>query len=54
MVIIKVIDKPYFNEKGLILCVNHALLGFYLCQSRKHKSIKFKKKNDLGYNLSLC
>ena len=26
----------YFNNKSLIVYVNHVLLGFYLCQSRIH------------------
>ena len=24
-------------NKSLMMCVNHALLGFYLCQSRRQK-----------------
>ena len=33
--------KQYFNNKSLILFVNHVLLGFYLCQSRIHKYYGF-------------
>ena len=34
--------KFYFNSnKALIVYVNHALLGFYSCQSRKHKYYGF-------------
>ena len=33
--------KQYFNNKSLILFVNHVLLGFYLCQSRIHKYYRF-------------
>ena len=33
--------KQYFNDKSLIVYVNHELLGFYLCQSRTHKYYEF-------------
>ena len=31
----------YFNNKSLIVYVNHVLLGFYLCQSKIHKYYGF-------------
>ena len=40
MIIMNPIKKLYFNNnESLIVYINHALLGFYLCQFRKY-SIK--------------
>ena len=30
-------EAVFNNNKSLIKCVNHALIGFYLCQSGMHK-----------------
>ena len=35
------LKKQYFNNKNLIVYVNHVLLGFYLSQPRIHKYYGF-------------
>ena len=36
--------KLYFNSnKSLIVCVNHSLLGIYICQFKIHKCYGFNK-----------
>ena len=35
------LKKQYFNNKSLIVYVNHVLLGFYLYWSRIHKYYGF-------------
>ena len=53
-------QKLYFNNnKSLVVCVNYALLGFYLCHFRRHesrfnsvqlKTYQTKKISCLTYN----
>ena len=52
----KQIIQAYFNQKSLVVSVNHAWLGFYLCQSviNKYYGINNANLNQIYFlNISL-
>ena len=39
------LEECKYKKKSLIVYVNHALLNFYLCQSRRYKCYRFNSDN---------